>query len=111
MDPVIRRAAGAIEAVGRAGAGPPLGVDAHAVYRPVTIALEPGDLVVLYTDGVTDALNREDQPFGEERLLQTLAAAPQGAAAAGEAILASVRDHSTGRKQFDDITIVGFSRL
>jgi serine phosphatase RsbU (regulator of sigma subunit) len=111
MDPIVRRADGAIEAVGPEGAGPPLGVDAHAIYRPVTIALEPGDLVVVYTDGVTDGLDRDDRPFGEERLRQALAAAPQGATAAGEAIGTSVREHSAGRTQFDDITIVSFGRL
>ena len=54
--PCVRRASGAIEAVGRSGAGTPLGVIASAVYRPVAVALEPGDLVVLYTDGVTESI-------------------------------------------------------
>ena len=92
------------------GAGPPLGVD-PCVYRPVTISLQPGNLVVLYTDGVTDAMDGDCQPFGEQRLRQTLAGASPGAAAAGEAIQAAVRDYSTGRTQFDDITIVCFGRL
>jgi serine phosphatase RsbU (regulator of sigma subunit) len=109
-DPLVRRAGGVIEAVGREGAGPPLGVDEHADYRPVSVALEPGDLVLLYTDGVTEAMDRDGQPFGEERLRQTLARAPRGAVAAGEAVLAAVRDHSPGPIQFDDMTIVGFGR-
>jgi phosphoserine phosphatase RsbU/P len=94
----------------REGSGPPLGVDPLAVYRPVTISLRPGDLVVLYTDGVTDARDADGQPFGEQRLRQTLAGALPRAAVAGEAIWTAVRDHSTGRTQFDDITIVCFGR-
>jgi sigma-B regulation protein RsbU (phosphoserine phosphatase) len=110
MDPLVRRASGAIEAVGRAGAATPLGVVRNAVYRPVAVGLEPGDLVVLYTDGVTESMDRDRQPFGVERLQEVLAAAPQGAAAAGEAVLGAVREHAVGRSQSDDITIVCFER-
>jgi sigma-B regulation protein RsbU (phosphoserine phosphatase) len=110
MDPLVRRASGEVESVGRAGAGPPLGVIASAVYRPVAVALEPGDLVLLYTDGVTESLDRERQMFGVDRLKEVLAAAPRGPAAAGEAILAAVREHSVHRSQSDDITIVCFER-
>jgi phosphoserine phosphatase RsbU/P len=110
MDPLVRRASGTIEAVGRSGAGTPLGVIGSAVYRPVTVALEPGDLVVLYTDGVTESMDRNNQPFGVERLTDVLAAAPRGVAAVGEAILSAVREHAVGRSQSDDITIVCFER-
>jgi sigma-B regulation protein RsbU (phosphoserine phosphatase) len=110
MDPLVRRATGAVEAVGRSGAGLPLGVSAEAVYRPVPVALEPGDLVVLYTDGVNESLNLDRQPFGEARIKEVLGATTGGVAAAGEAILAAVRDHSASRSQFDDITIVCFQR-
>jgi serine phosphatase RsbU (regulator of sigma subunit)/pSer/pThr/pTyr-binding forkhead associated (FHA) protein len=109
-DPLVRRASGAVEGVGRSGAGTPLGVTPLAVYRPVVVSLEPGDLVVLYTDGVTDSIDRDRQPFGAERLREVLAGAPQGVAAVGEAILAAIRDHSTGRSQYDDITVVCFER-
>jgi len=47
MDPLVRRASGAIESVGRSGAGLPLGVVGTTVYLPVTVALQPGDLIVL----------------------------------------------------------------
>jgi phosphoserine phosphatase RsbU/P len=109
-DPLIRRASGAVELVDRSGAGPPLGVTSRSVYKPVSVALEPGDLVVLYTDGVTEAMDRDRQPFGTERLIQVAANASRGAAAAGEAILAAVQEYAGGRSQYDDITIVCFER-
>jgi phosphoserine phosphatase RsbU/P len=110
MDPLVRRASGEIEGVGRSGAGTPLGVLRSAVYHPVPVALEPGDLIVLYTDGVTESMDRDRETFGVDRLKEVLAAAPPGAPAAGEAILAAVREHAVGRSQSDDITIVCFER-
>jgi sigma-B regulation protein RsbU (phosphoserine phosphatase) len=110
LDPLVRRASGTIEAVGRSGAGLPLGVSADAVYRPVAVPLEPGDLVVLYTDGVNESMNLDRQPFGEERVKEVLAATKGGVAASGEAILAAVRDYSAGGSQYDDITVVCFQR-
>jgi phosphoserine phosphatase RsbU/P len=108
--PLVRRSGSTIEEVGRAESGTPLGIDGGRACRSVTVSLEPGDVVVLYSDGVTDARNRRDESFGEDRLRETLAQAPQSVAAVGEAILAAVREHSARRSQFDDITIVCFGR-
>jgi sigma-B regulation protein RsbU (phosphoserine phosphatase) len=108
--PLVRRSGGEIEAVGQAESGTPLGINGNEVYRPVTIGLEPGDVVVLYSDGLPDARDRRDQVFGHQRLCEALTQAPQGVAAAGEAILAAVREHAKGRSQCDDITIVCFGR-
>jgi sigma-B regulation protein RsbU (phosphoserine phosphatase) len=108
--PLVRRSGSTIEEVGRAESGTPLGIDGGGAYRSVTVSLEPGDVVVLYSDGVTDARNRRDQAFGEQRLREAVAQAPQSVAAVGEAILAAVREHSSRRSQFDDITIVCFGR-
>jgi serine phosphatase RsbU (regulator of sigma subunit) len=110
IDPMVRRAGGQIEPLGAPGAGPPLGIDPEVEYQPETIDLGPGDVVVIVTDGVDDALDRNGQRFGNERFLRVLAEAPEGVCAVGEAIAAAVRDHVAGRSQFDDITIVCFGR-
>lgn len=52
--------------------GMPLGVDEHTPYAQQTVHMHPGDFVVLYTDGITDAINSREQQFGLERLEQTL---------------------------------------
>ena len=70
-----RASSGAIECVGRSGSGTPLGVLPRANYEPVPVMLEPGDVVILFTDGVTDSMDRDRQPFGTERLMEVIAAA------------------------------------
>jgi hypothetical protein len=110
MAPLVRRAGGALEEVGGAEAGLPLGAEPNASYRSMSTNLGAGDVAVLYSDGVTDALDRQSRRFGSARLRQALAEAPPGAVAAGEAIMSAVRDHAAGREQFDDITLVCFGR-
>ena len=65
---------------------------------------------MLYTDGVTDALNPQNERFGEPMLRKLFLAAPAGPTAAGEALIQDVRNHVAGRAQFDDITMVAFGR-
>ena len=110
MDPLVRRAGGRVEAVGRVGSGPPLGADPDSVYGADIVSLEPGDVVILYTDGVTEAMDRDGRMFGEVGLLRAVASAPEGIAQVGEAIVAAVRGHAVGRSQYDDITLVCFGR-
>jgi sigma-B regulation protein RsbU (phosphoserine phosphatase) len=69
------------------------------------VALAPGDLLLLYTDGLTDALNADGEMFGEERL-RTLVAA-HAAASAQEllwAITGAVAGFIGGAEQADDVT-------
>ena len=110
MLPLVVRASGAIEELGEKVSGMPLGVMADAPYRSVSSTLGPGDVVVLYSDGVTDSRDAAGEFFGRARLLRVLTEAPRGAAPTGEAILAAIREHAAGRPQFDDITLVCFGR-
>jgi len=109
-DPIVRRAGGRVDVVGRVGSGPPLGAAPDSAYGADKVTLGPGDVVILYTDGVTEAMDRDGRMFGEEGLLRTVAGAPEGVAQLGEAIVAAVRRHAVGRPQFDDITLVCFGR-
>ena len=106
-DPLVRRASGKIEPVGRAGAGPPLGVTPRSIYKPVAVdarAGRPG--CPLYRRSHRVDGPRPRSRLGRERLIQVAAEAPQGARRPARPILAAVQDHATGRSQYDDITIV-----
>jgi phosphoserine phosphatase RsbU/P len=72
-----------------------------------TLALQPGETLVLFTDGVSEAFDTNQELFGEERLLALLAASQkQSARETTLGVLGAVRRHATGAKQSDDITVV-----
>jgi sigma-B regulation protein RsbU (phosphoserine phosphatase) len=72
-----------------------------------TIELRTGETLVLFTDGVSEAFNASQDPFGEERLLAHLQANPgRNAQETTLGILEAVRRHAAGARQSDDIAIV-----
>jgi serine phosphatase RsbU (regulator of sigma subunit) len=85
----------------------PLGITPDAVYTRETIALEPEDLIFLYTDGVNESMNKEREQFGIVRLQDTISAAyPDTPEAIMQTILTAVDWHSAGMPRHDDTTIV-----
>jgi len=91
-------------------AGTALGVDEGAQYQTETTMLEPGDSLILYTDGVTEAMNAEYQLYSAEQFLDTLRSHPFGSSEENvHDIFASVKAHASGEPQSDDITVLTVS--
>jgi phosphoserine phosphatase RsbU/P len=68
--------------------------------------IEPGDLLVIFSDGVTDAMNAAGEEFGEERLEALVrACAHLPIARLLETLLDAVREHD-GEAQYDDVTLI-----
>jgi serine phosphatase RsbU (regulator of sigma subunit) len=88
--------------------GPPLGIVEGAKYKSAgAVTLAPGDMLFLYTDGVTEAENSAADLFGPERLAQALdAARGKPARAVVEHVVAQVTAFAAGAPQSDDITCV-----
>ena len=87
--------------------GPPLGISKEMTWGQATIQLAPGDALVLYTDGLTEAQNVRDEFFGAERL-QKVAQANLSARAQDiqAALLAEVHQFVADAPQFDDLTLM-----
>ena len=82
-----------------------LGLFAQAAYEQETVSLESGDMLVVYSDGVPEALNAEGQEFGDERLLACIEANGRRAPAEVlDRLLSSVRRFAEGAAQHDDVT-------
>jgi sigma-B regulation protein RsbU (phosphoserine phosphatase) len=84
-----------------------LGVTAESSWKQVKVNIAAGDVLVLYTDGITDAQNRADETFGFDRLLEALQV-QQGRTAQEirDALRAAVRSWVGTAPQFDDITLM-----
>jgi serine phosphatase RsbU (regulator of sigma subunit)/DNA-binding NarL/FixJ family response regulator len=95
-----------------AGRGMVLGVSAGVEYEERQINLAPGDLLILYTDGISEAVNIDLELFGQARLLETVAAASSGSPQdVIDAILAAVQSFSGEAPQADDFTLVVVKRF
>jgi sigma-B regulation protein RsbU (phosphoserine phosphatase) len=87
--------------------GPLLGASVSSTYSSRQAQLRPGDIVVWYTDGLTEARDAAGKLYGTQRLSAAVQAnAQQSAEGLREAILADVRAFSAGQPQRDDITVV-----
>jgi sigma-B regulation protein RsbU (phosphoserine phosphatase) len=84
-----------------------LGIMEKVKYRSGSVTLAPGDIMVLYTDGVTEAMNGAEEEYGENRLLKTSQQACHlPAQAIIDTILESVINFTHGNLQTDDLTLV-----
>ena len=85
----------------------PLGIQEGTKFAPVTIKYKPGDLLFLYTDGVTDATNEKGSQFGEERLFSFLEKnRGRGSNEIVNELMANVLDFQGHSEQFDDLTVL-----
>ncbi|MEJ2577404.1 MAG: SpoIIE family protein phosphatase [Gammaproteobacteria bacterium] len=83
------------------------GVDDGAAYEVATLQLAPGELLLLYTDGITEAMNQARELFAEERLLACLGGGPNDSSAAvANTVHGAVERFVDGAPQSDDLTLV-----
>jgi sigma-B regulation protein RsbU (phosphoserine phosphatase) len=84
-----------------------LGVTDEVSLQSVRVDLRPGDVLVLYTDGVTEAINDHEEEFGEERLVKVITEnRGESAATILDRILAAITAFAGDRPQHDDITLL-----
>jgi sigma-B regulation protein RsbU (phosphoserine phosphatase) len=110
LPPVIRRADGRFERITE-GSGMALGMFEHATYTPGAIVIEPNDVLVLFSDGITEAENAAGRPFDDAGLEATIAAhADRDPDALGHAILEAVVNHAGDARLADDLTALVLKR-
>jgi serine phosphatase RsbU (regulator of sigma subunit) len=85
----------------------PLGAFRDVPYDTRELFLQSGDVLFFYTDGFTEAMDPDMEPFGEDRLIAAVERRrhqPLDAIAAG--VLADIREHAAGSEQYDDMTFL-----
>jgi sigma-B regulation protein RsbU (phosphoserine phosphatase) len=104
--PLIKRASGEVEEVPDLH-GPLLGVLEGREYGEGTLTLAPGDVLLIFTDGVTEAMDTGDNLYSDERLLQTVLDISEiSADSVLNTVRSSVDEYALGAEQSDDITMI-----
>lgn len=109
--PLLRRANGSVEEIGEEQKGVPLGVLRDEAYRATTLELAPGDSLIMFTDGFTDAESSQGERYEKQRLLEQVKDVAPNLVKLGEQIVGHVREFMGTHPQCDDmcLTCVGRS--
>ena len=91
--------------------GTPLGLLPNVIYDRMIVRPEPGDLIVLYSDGVSEATNPEGKELGRDGLISLAdALAPESAESFGVQLADAVSQFRAGRVPEDDETVIVLQR-
>jgi phosphoserine phosphatase RsbU/P len=105
VPPLVRRKSGALDALGSANF--PVGMFPEAEYQSARVNLDPGDFLIIYTDGVSEATNIRNELFEEDRLRKMLEEfSGQTVEELAQTIRDGVKAFTQGAPQSDDITLL-----
>lgn len=102
---LVRRSGGEVQAVD-GSAGPPLGIVDNIIYQNSEFTLSPGEDFLMFTDGVTEAMNAARELFTHERLVEVIRRAPSLPEDLIEAVIREVSTFSNMAQAHDDITLM-----
>jgi serine phosphatase RsbU (regulator of sigma subunit) len=111
MAPLLRRRDGSVMELGEEAAGLPLGVTAEYDYEAFIHKVEPGDVLTIFTDGFSEAMNRDRELYGLERLKKELSGPAVDVDGFGKHILDDVNKFVDGFDQSDDMCLVCLGRV
>jgi sigma-B regulation protein RsbU (phosphoserine phosphatase) len=90
--------------------GPAVGMLPDLEFTIEAATLHPGDSLLLYTDGITDALSPREEQFAEPRLIEAAVSPAPSAQALIKNIMSALDKHIAGREQYDDVTLLAVQR-
>ncbi|MHC4176473.1 MAG: PP2C family protein-serine/threonine phosphatase, partial [Planctomycetota bacterium] len=113
MSPMLRRADGTVDRRADDNVrGYPLGIEKDVRYETTSISLAAGESILLYSDGISEAMSPRRELYSVERIEEQLRGMNgKGPAEIGEALLDDLRRHVADCEQYDDISLVVFGRV
>lgn len=110
LPPILRHQGKKAEFVGFRESGMPLGVLADQDYASIIIPLKPKDVIVFYTDGITEAMNEDSALYTRERALTMIANGAELVEDLVPSLIDAVEEFCEGREQRDDICVTALRR-
>jgi serine phosphatase RsbU (regulator of sigma subunit) len=110
LPPILRLANGDVTPVGQNESGMPLGVSPKQTFHETKLQLDAGSSLLLYTDGITEAMNAKNEIYGRVRLEGYLNTASDGTKDQVKGLVADVEEFCDGQPQRDDICLVCLKR-
>ncbi len=110
LPPLVKKKDGTVNKISGAG-GAPLGILRGMQFGEEKMAIHPGDTVILYTDGIIEALNTRDELYGYRRFEELIRKSPSAPDALKTAIIDDVNRFTGLCQQHDDMTLVCFGAL
>lgn len=110
MRPILRRADGRIVDVGHEVTGLPLGIVEEISYEQCTIHLPSGAMLLIFTDGINEAMNEQKELYGLPRICEQLHATPGGPQQLGRDLVADVKRFIGEHPKQDDMCILCLGR-
>lgn len=110
LTPLLRRADRTIEGLGASTSSLPLGIVPDLQYESSTHTLEPGETIIAFTDGVTEAMNSHKEIFGPKRLAELYATLPDDIQQIVDGIVAKTEEFEDGINARDDTCLIGVCR-
>ena len=110
VPPLLRNSqTGEVEMLGVDTGGTPLGFEPNQTYMQLNVQLRPGDAVLIYTDGISEAVNSSKELYGNPRLREIMTKTSGDAQQTGQEILDDVRLFRQGTSQRDDVCLLCFA--
>jgi sigma-B regulation protein RsbU (phosphoserine phosphatase) len=91
--------------------GPPVGLLPNTQYEGGVFALKPGDRIVLFTDGISESMNKDDEEWGEENLIAVARCTCSAARETVDRIMSAAQAFAEDAPQHDDMTVVALQVL
>ena len=111
LPPVLRCADGRVELLGMNESGMPLGISPDQQFEELVVRLQPGESLLFYTDGITEAMNAKNELYGKHRLMQAVSSCGAPARDLVKALVTSVELFGNSSPQRDDICITAVRRV
>jgi serine phosphatase RsbU (regulator of sigma subunit) len=108
--PLKRSRDGGVEAVPLPDHRLPLGAMLRGRHRLLSVAVEPGEVLLAYSDGVVEAHSPAGEMFGEDRLMTVLAAASAEPSQVLSRVLTALEQFTNGQEAYDDVTLLAVGR-